>query len=160
MEPPTQPQPPPSVLSTRPVSWATCLGYGGLLPFVGLGLATWLLQGPRQAQAVFALLAYGSTILAFLGGIHWGLAMRECVPTPVALLVWGVGVSLLAWVALLWGASGGLCLLAAGLWACWAVDRSVYPRFGLDGWLAMRFNLTVVASVMCIAAALAPLRRT
>ena len=147
-----------SALPVPPAPWAQRLSYGGLLPFVGLGLATWLLQGSRQTEAVFALLAYGSTILSFLGAIHWGLAMRDRVDPPVAMLVWGVVPSLLAWVALLWGASVGLWLLAAGLSACWAVDRSVYPRFGLEGWLAMRFNLTVVASLMCVAAALAPVQ--
>lgn len=136
--------------------WAKRLGYGGLLPFVGLGLAAWVLQGSRQAQAIFALLAYGATIVSFLGGIHWGLALRDRGDPSVAMLAWGVVPSLLAWAALLWGASSGLWLLAAGLWACWAVDRSVYPRLGLEGWLGMRLELTVVASLMCVAGSVAP----
>ncbi len=117
-------------------------------------MATWVLHGPRNAQAVFALLAYGASILSFLGAIHWGLAMRERTALPAALFAWGIVPSLVAWVALLWGASVGLWLLVAGLWSCWAVDRSVYPRFGLQGWLAMRLVLTTVASVSCVVAAL------
>ena len=115
-------------------------------------MATWMLEGSRQAQAVFALLAYAATILSFLGAIHWGLALRDPADPPVAMLVWAVMPSLVAWAALLWGASEGLWLLAAGLWACWAVDRSVYPRLGLEGWLAMRLILTAVASVSCLGA--------
>lgn len=134
------------------------LGLGGLLPFVGLALATWVLEGPRQAQAVFALLAYGATILSFLGAIHWGLAMRDRTDPAVALLAWGVVPSLVAWVALLWGAGGGLSLLTAGLWVCWAVDRIVYPRFGLEGWLAMRLTLTALASLSCVVALLGSFR--
>lgn len=111
-------------------------------------------EGSRQTQALFALLAYGATILSFLGAIHWGLALRDRIDPSASMLAWGVVPSLLAWVALLWGASGGLWLLAAGLWACWAVDRSVYPRFGLTGWLTMRLKLTVAASLSCVAAAL------
>lgn len=137
-----------------PSRWAKFLGYSGLAPFIGLALATWLLQGPRQAQAVFALLAYGATILSFVGAIHWGLAMRDARDPPAALLLWGVLPSLAAWAALLWGASGGLFLLAAGLWACWMVDRSVYRRLGLHGWLAMRLVLTTMASLSCLVAAL------
>ncbi|CAN5352850.1 DUF3429 domain-containing protein [soil metagenome] len=156
---PTDSQLPLRALPVPPPPWAKRLGYGGLLPFVGLGLATWVLEDARQSQAVFALLAYGGTILSFLGAIHWGLALRDRGDPPVAMLAWGVVPSLLAWVALLWGASGGLWLLAAGLAACWVVDRSVYPRFGLEGWLGMRRNLTVVASLMCVAASLAPLRQ-
>lgn len=156
---PTRRQLPLSTLPAPPSPWAKRLGYGGLLPFVGLGVATCLLEGARQAQALFALLAYGATILSFLGAIHWGLAMRDRVDPPVALLIWGVVPSLVAWVALLLGASGGLWLLAAGLSACWVVDRSIYPRFGLQSWLAMRLNLTVVACLMCVAGSLAAFRR-
>lgn len=121
-------------------------------------MATWGVESPRQAQAVFALLAYGATILSFLGAIHWGLALRDPADPPVAMLAWGVMPSLVAWAALLWGASRGLGLLSAGLWACWFVDRSVYPRFGLRGWLSMRLILTAVASLSCLSAALLSLQ--
>ncbi len=115
-------------------------------------MATWMLQDSRQAQAAFVLLAYGATILSFLGAIHWGLALRDPTDPPIAMLVWSVIPSLVAWAALVWGASGGLWLLAAGLWACWGVDRCVYPRLGLQGWLGMRLILTAVASVSCVGA--------
>lgn len=115
-------------------------------------MATWMVEDSRQGQAAFALLAYGATILSFLGAIHWGMALRDPTDPPVAMLVWSVMPSLVAWAALLWGANEGLWLLAAGLWACWAVDRSVYPRLGLQGWLAMRGILTAVASVSCVVA--------
>ena len=113
-----------------------------------------MLEDSHHAQAAFILLAYGSTILSFLGAIHWGLALRDPTGPPVAMLVWGVMPSLVAWAALVWGASEGLWLLAAGLWACWAVDRSAYPRLGLQGWLGMRLILTAVASVSCVGATL------
>ena len=154
MDRPSHPQPPSSARSAPPPRWAMLLGYGGLVPFVALALVTWVAKDSRQAQAEFALLAYGATILSFLGGIHWGLALRDPIAPSVERLAWGVVPSLLAWGALLWGAGGGLWLLAAGLMACWAVDRSVYPRFGLEGWLAMRLHLTAVASLSCVTAAL------
>lgn len=155
---PTRPQSPLNAHQVPPAPWAARLGYAGLLPFVGLALATWVLRGAQHSQAVFALLAYGASIVGFLGAIHWGFAMRDRADPSVALFAWGIVPSLVAWVALLWGASAGLWLLATALWACWLVDRSVYPRFGLQGWLAMRLNLTVVASVSCVAAAVEPLR--
>lgn len=136
-----------------PPRWAKLLAYSGLVPFVGLALATWLADGSREAAAIFALLAYGATILSFLGAVHWGLALRDPGNPPVVMLVWGVLPSLAAWAALLWGEGSGLCLLAAGLWACWFVDRLVYPRFDLQGWIAMRLILTAVASLSCLGAA-------
>ena len=155
---PSHPQLPSRTQPAPPPPWAKRLGYGGLLPFVGLALAAWAFDGPRQVQAIFALLAYGATILSFLGAIHWGLAMRDACDPPVALLAWGVVPSLVAWLALLWGSNGGLLLLAASLWTCWAVDHAIYPRFGLEGWLAMRLTLTAVASLFCVGAVLGALQ--
>ena len=138
-----------------PGRWPQLLGVGGLLPFIGLALAIGLLPEPTRAQAAFALQAYGASILSFLGAIHWGLALREPGNLSVPALVWGVLPSLLAWIALLCTAIIGLWLLAAGLWACWAVDRSAYPRFGLRTWLGLRLQLTAVASACCVAGAVA-----
>jgi hypothetical protein len=63
--------------------------------------------------------------------------------------------SLLGWVALLLGQAPGLLLIAALLWACFAVDRVLYPRHQLQAWLPMRLRLTLVASVSCLAGAAA-----
>ena len=137
----------------RPTRWAWGLGYGGLIPFVSLAVAVWQPGGADRSRVLFALVAYGATILSFLGAIHWGLAMRDAFGPSVGLLLWGVVPSLLAWLAMLLAPAIGLGLLIAGLWACYGVDRSVYPRFGLDVWLRMRLLLTVVASLSCLAGA-------
>lgn len=137
---------------------AKVLGYMGLIPFIGLGAATWLLVGSARAQAQFTLLAYGATILSFLGAIHWGLAMRDRLDPSPRWLIWGVAPSLVGWVAIVLSAPNGLWMLAGALWICLAVDRHQYPRFGLQGWLTMRLALTTVASLSCIAAALGNLR--
>lgn len=141
-----------------PSGRALALGYGGLLPFAGLAAAVWGLDGSARAQSLWALLAYGASILSFLGAIHWGLALRDEAGPSDRLLAWGVVPSLLAWVALLLGPLAGLWLAAAGLGACLAVDRWVYPRFGLQAWLPMRVALTTVASICCVAGALGALR--
>ena len=135
-----------------PSVWAQGLGYSGLIPFVGLALTIWLWPTYR-AQAAHALLAYGATIASFLGAIHWGLAMRAPQEPSTTLLAWGVVPSLLAWVAQLLAPTTGILLIAAILWACFAVDRVVYTSSGLRAWLPMRLLLTVVASLSCIAAA-------
>ena len=140
-----------SLLPPSSAGWL--LGYSGLVPFIGLSAASWLLDGQQQAQVLFALLAYGATILSFLGAIHWGLALREPLAPSAGLLVWGVAPSLLAWVALMIGSAGGLWLIAAGLWICFAVDRRVYPRFGLGDWLGLRLALTTLASLASLLAA-------
>lgn len=138
-----------------PSLWARRLGFGGLIPFVTLAAALWLAWPGDWAMARMALLAYGATIASFLGAIHWGLVMREGPAQAVPSLVWGVLPSLLGWVALLLSPATGLVLIAALLWACFAVDRTLYPHYQLQAWLPMRLRLTLVASVSCLAGAAA-----
>lgn len=118
-----------------PSLWARRLAYGGLIPFVGLAATLWVAWPGDWPLARMALLAYGATISSFLGAIHWGLVMREWPAQPVPSLLWGVVPSLLGWVALLLGHAPGLLLIAALLWACFAVDRMLYPRCQLRTWL-------------------------
>jgi len=137
----------------NPSRWAQGLGYGGLIPFVGLALAMWFLAPSNHALTASALLSYSATIVSFLGAIHWGLTMRDAPSPKAGRLVWGVIPSLMAWVALLLPTAYGLLLIAVLLWICFAVDRVVYPRFGLQAWLPMRRVLSIVASLSCAAAA-------
>jgi len=120
---------------------------------VGLALAMGFLAPLHRALAASALLGYSATIASFLGAIHWGLTMRDASSPKDGMLAWGVMPSLMAWVALLLPTASGLLLVAALLWVCFAVDRAVYPRFGIRAWLPMRRLLTVVASLCCVAAA-------
>lgn len=145
------PSPPPSPLPLPPsVAW--WLGGAGLLPFVAGALLVCGLRGGQQGPWAAALLAYGALIVSFLGGIHWGLAMRQA-PPPTYLLVWGVVPSLLAWPMLWLSPAPGLLGLGAALWACYAVDHRVFPAQGIGAWLGLRRLLTGVASLSCWAAA-------
>jgi hypothetical protein len=138
-----------------PPPWAVGLGYGGLIPFVGLSAALWLAPPGYWPLAGKALLGYGATIASFLGAIHWGLVMRQESAQPSSSLLWGVLPPLLAWLALLLGPAAGLLLIATLLWACFAVDRVVYSRLQLQAWLPLRLQLTLVASACCLVGAAA-----
>ncbi|MBC7601019.1 MAG: DUF3429 domain-containing protein [Polaromonas sp.] len=132
---------------------ARVLGAAGLLPFIAGAAAVWLV-GPQDRLPAAALLAYAALIASFLGGIHWGLAMRDA-PADAAQLLWGVSPSLLGWLAVLLPPRWGLLLAPATLIACYAVDCRIYRRLGLGSWLGLRAALTVVASVCCLLGALA-----
>ena len=134
---------------------ARCLGFGGLIPFVGLAAALWLVPSVSRPLVATGLLGYGATICSFLGAIHWGLTMRDRLAPRASSLLWGVIPSLLSWVALLLGAVPGLLLIVVTLCACFAVDRVAYPRHRLQTWLPMRFQLTLVAGLSCLAGAAA-----
>ncbi len=145
--PPSLPPSPPAP-SAGPSALALRLGYAGLLPFVGGALLVWLVWPEAHPYAALALSAYAAVIVSFLGGIHWGIAFREGQP-PNGLFVWGVVPSLVAWVAVVMPASAGLVLHGVMLWVCYAVDRRVYPRHGLQRWLMLRFRLSAVAGTAC-----------
>jgi Protein of unknown function (DUF3429) len=141
-----------------PPAWARRLGFGGLIPFVGLAAAAWVGWPAGLPPPSAALLGYGAAIASFLGAIHWGLAMGVGRAQADRLLLWGVAPSLLGWGALLLGSAPGLLTIAALLWICLAVDRVVYPRYQLESWLPLRWQLTSVASVSCLLGAAALLR--
>ncbi len=144
-----------SLARTDVPSWAARLGYAGALPFVALAAAAWWAPETYRAQAMVALLAYGATIASFMGAIHWGLAMRGAQQPKPGPFLWGVTPSLVAWLALLLPVSQGLVTLALLLGMCLAVDRRIYPAYGLAEWLPMRLHLTVVATLSLLAGSLA-----
>ncbi|MDE2606130.1 MAG: DUF3429 domain-containing protein [Burkholderiales bacterium] len=136
----------------RLVGW---LGYGGLLPFVGLAVARLMGLGPA-GTAGNALIAYGAVILSFVGALHWAFAMT--LPALSADLrqgryAWSVLPSLVAWVALLLPAVAGALLLAATfLLHLWQDHRLAKAAdAALPAWyLPLRWRLTAVA-VACLA---------
>ena len=128
--------------------WARRLSHAGLLPFVGGALLVHLVWPEAHPYAALALAAYAATIVAFLGGVHWGVAFTQPNPDP-RLFAWGVVPSLVAWVAIVMPPSAGLVVLGAMLIACYAVDRRLYVAHGLQRWLVLRFRLSAVAALSC-----------
>ena len=73
------------------------LAWAGLAPFIltaALGVI-----GLYQAIALQAFLVYSAVILSFLGGIHWGLAMRDGIDKIQGRLVICMAPPLVAWIA-------------------------------------------------------------
>ncbi len=130
-------------------SSAAWLGGLGAVPFVGLAGATAFLAGAPRTLAAQALLAYGATILSFLGGVHWGLAIRsQGGPDNGALrarLTFSVLPSLAGWAALLVGQKAGLLILATAIAAMLWVDIRASRIGRAPAWYAkLRVPLTCV----------------
>jgi hypothetical protein len=130
---------------------ARLLGPAGLIPFAGLAAliwAGWPAAGP-------ALAAYGATILAFLGAVHWGLALRA--PSAERGAEWGrlgLGVvpQLVGWGALLLPPSVGLGLLALALLATAAVEqRAAAAGLLPPSYMRLRWMLSGGAAVCLVA---------
>ena len=119
---------------------ARVFGLGGLIPFLGLALACWV--RPELSEA---LLAYGATILAFLGAVHWGFALTDG-RAPWWRFGLGVLPALIAWVALLLPVGMGLVLLATGIAATALVERAAARQGVVPApYLALRYVLSAGA---------------
>lgn len=130
---------------------ARLLGPAGLIPFAALAAGIWA----GWAGAGPALAAYGATILAFLGAVHWGLALAAAGTAGETdeRIAWGrlgLGVvpSLVAWVALLLPLAAGLVLLALGILIT-ALIETAAARAGLvpRAYLGLRWLLSTGAGL-------------
>lgn len=138
-----------------PHALITRLGYAGLVPFILLPSLMWLVDTELLPFVAMALIGYASTIVSFLGGVHWGIGFMKGDAAPRFHVIWGVVPSLFAWVALMMPAYAALPLLGLVVVACYVVDSKTYPNAGLAGWLALRLRLTVVATLSCVLGAAA-----
>jgi hypothetical protein len=110
-----------SNLIHHPSKIALILGYAGLIPFVGLSAASVLIDATHRNSLLFCLLAYGATIISFLGAIHWGLTMKDDSPSQWQL-IWGVIPSLAAWLSLIFSTQLGLAIQCLMVWVCFGFD--------------------------------------
>jgi len=149
--------PPPTAGDARdaaPGRLALVLGYTGLLPFVAGAWVLWQNEPGWRVLAGTAMVAYAVAIASFLGGLHWGLAMRGAARAGTHL-VWGVVPALLAWLAALMPQAQALAALAGLLALCAVADRALLPAAGAAGWLRLRLRLTSGAVLCCLAGAIA-----
>ena len=129
------------------------LGFAGLIPFLGLAAASWVLDAANHALWVQAVEIYAAVILSFLGGVHWGLAMASTSTLPYKGLLWGVTPALLAWAIILspWPVVS-LTLLILLLLLSWKVDRArLAALHAARTYLWLRTQLTAVASLSLLA---------
>ena len=133
---------------------ARVLGLSGLIPFVGLAVLT-LAGGPPWTAGLLA--GYGAVILSFMGGCRWGFAAaglgQGAVFAPLAI---SVLPSLFAWLAVWLPDPFQFLALAAGFVGLYLADRALTEQGGAPVWWpALRFPLTLGATVSLVLAALA-----
>ncbi len=146
----TVPAPSPDATPPRHVAW---LGYGGLVPFVGLAAASLLGVQPRATS--LALLAYGAVILSFVGALHWAFAMllpQLAVMRRTWMYAWSTVPALMAWCALLLEPRVGSVMLVVAFALHYVQDRRLSAQGLLPAWyLPLRLRLSTVASVCLLA---------
>jgi hypothetical protein len=126
---------------------ALFLGLSGAVPFlVGATLPAFGFTLLAGVPVRVAMLVYGAVILSFLGGIRWGMALRDDNPDRQALqFVVSVVPSLVGWVAVLIGTLPGMALLAVAFAAQGFLDLRFTEAGRAPAWFGrLRLLLTVL----------------
>ncbi|XP_054459282.1 transmembrane protein 69-like [Anoplopoma fimbria] len=126
---------------------ALYLGFAGLIPFITPTLIMAVTES-YFPELAYAQLAYGASILSFLGGARWGFALPESSPAKPDWinLANSVVPSLLAWVSMLMSDSivPAATMVIMGLGISLHYDLSLLPTY--PSWFkALRAILTTVA---------------
>lgn len=138
---------------------ARVLGWLGVLPFAGLGGAVLTGLAMPKPLALDALTLYAMVILAFMGGVRWGLAMvaqsrRTSSPDRIALIV-SVVPALLGFTCWFLPRTAGLLGFMFGFSGLLVYDLLTSQGFGAPVWyLRLRIQLTT-AVLICLGAAVA-----
>ncbi len=141
------------------------LAFAGLIPFLvsAWGATRYVPLTAAGISADFFLASYGAVILAFLGGIHWGLVIAGGSGTGAGLLLASNLAALLAWAALLLAPGNiaiALVMLTLGFMAVLLVDRRLAAVGLLQPWyLGLRAAITMVV-LACLAAPLVMMARS
>ena len=121
---------------------ALVLGFSGLIPFVAAP-AYMITSSAFLSNFAFYQLAYGATILSFLGGVRWGISLVEesGVRPNWFNLGYSVTPSLIAWVGLIVpNLVVSYLILMAGLTGAAYLDTVMW---GYPPWFkALRFMLS------------------
>lgn len=147
---------------------AALLAYLGLLPFVAGALGVWLAPAYYAVTLLVIELYYAAVILAFLGAVHWGLALAGYQPLDYhaieetrgmhgARLAWAVMPALVAWVVCLLAdlALAFAVLILAHVALYFGERLAARAQLVPDWYMEMRLPLTLIAVVCMVATLLA-----
>lgn len=143
--------------ATRPPRLAWLLGFAGLIPFISGALGIWVTPVGWRPLVLAALLDYAAVILAFMGAIHWGLAMRAEEGSLNAQMQLGLSVipPLVGWAAVSFGLPVALAIplfILAFVALYWADLRAVRLGLAPIWYKPLRRPLTIVVSLCLLVA--------
>ncbi len=116
-----------------------------LLGLAGVGLL------PEYASRELALrgtLAWGGVLLAFTGGVHWGLALGGRLPWRTTWICGALAPAACAAPAAMIGGQRGLALLTVGFGMFWLYEHRVLGEYLPAAYLSLRRHLSVAICVL------------
>ncbi len=128
---------------------AEVVSYAGVAPFVLCLLGITLLPGygARELAQRIAI-SYGSVVLAFIGAVHWGLALAGRMSWGAVRIAGAIVPALLGATASVVGGQRGLALLVVGFGLFWLYEhRRVGAELPAD-YVSLRRNLSLVVCTL------------
>ena len=130
-------------------SAAQGFGYVGLVPLIAGAIAVWTSEVSEVGVVAEAMLFYSATVLSFLGGVRWGMALNNPRSARMASsLTIGIFPPLVAWVMLLIDLQWGLLGTAVAFGLMYASDLFAAKEGTAPAWYpTLRMPLTIAADV-------------
>lgn len=126
------------------------LGFAGLVPFVLLTLASFVVSPEWLESFLNAQQVYAMVTLSFLGGIHWGATFVSSdlsAEQTKRTLLWGVAPVVIACIATVFGGYR-FAVLMVGFIGSYQADKRIFAWYKFPDWfLRLRFILTCVVVV-------------
>jgi hypothetical protein len=123
------------------------IGLSGLIPYVLLSLACWIVHPDWMDYFISGQLSFGIALLSLMGGIHWGVVFmspEKEVEDKKRLLLWGVLPGAIAWFSLINTGLGFLIQMLAFIFS-YHVDKKLYAMWGVPEWIIQeRYRLTCI----------------
>jgi hypothetical protein len=125
----------------------------GLVPLIVFACGAVGQVPETAAHMLTALIDYAALVLAFAGGVHWGLALLPGALRPSLRICAGVLPMIVAWVGLVLGQLVApwvaLAVLIAGYLATVLTEHRAARRLLVpSGYVWVRWSFSVVAAIM------------
>ena len=128
---------------------AEAYGYAGMAPFLLAALGTGLLPDVEARDWAQRLaVGYGAAILAFVGAVHWGLALAGRLPNTLAVYAGSILPSVAATVAVVLGGQRGLALLVVSFGLFWLYEAQRLAAELPPDYLRLRRNLSLAVCAL------------
>jgi len=135
--------------TTRLANGAEWAGYLGVAPLVlclaGVGL---LPQYTARELAQRSAIAWGAVLLAWAGGVHFGLLLAGRPPRSAARLAGALLAALCGATAVLLGGQRGLALLVVGFGGFWLYEHRRLGSELPEAYLGLRRQLTLATCMV------------
>jgi hypothetical protein len=128
---------------------AEIASYAGMTPFVLCLLGIALLPNyPAREIAQRIDISYGAVVLAFIGAVHWGLALAGHLSWRPVRVGGAIVPALIGAAASVLGGQRGLALLVVGFGVFWLYEHRVVGNELPAAYLSLRRNLSLAVCAL------------